>query len=304
MNSDKLLKSGKVAKRFFAVQIAVGFAEVIAGLFTLSVALIADGVQSFADAGVSFIVWTGLRISRKNPDRKFPFGYHRFETMSSIIAAVFMGGLAAVLLYGSCQELLNPTPIINAEVSMIVASAALMASIFLLFYKRRAAKRYKSTALKTDAANSIKDVLTSATVLLGIALSFFLGITQTDAIAGIVIAFFVFTMIRPILRESSLVLLDAFDDHEIVRDIEQTAKQTRGVKQVQKVRMRKAGSYLIGDMRVVIDADLTVRDACCITKAVEKNVKQEFTDILDIKVIIEPDEPIQLPLKKPLEFQI
>jgi cation diffusion facilitator family transporter len=271
---------------------AVGFAEVITGLFTLSVALIADGVQSFADAGVSFIVWTGLRISRKKPDRKFPFGYHRFETMSSIIATGFMGSLAIVLLYNSYQELRNPTPIINAEVSMIVASAALTVSTLLLFYKRRAAKRYKSAALKTDAANSIKDVLASSTVLLGITLSFFLGITQTDAIAGIVIALFVFAMIRPILRESSLVLLDAFDDHEMVGEIEQTAKQTLGVKQVQKVRMRKAGSFLIGDMRVVIDADLTVRDACRITKEVEKNIKREFTDILDIKVIIEPDEPI------------
>jgi cation diffusion facilitator family transporter len=292
LSPDKLLKSGKVAKRFFAVQMAVGFAEVITGLFTLSVALIADGVQSFADAGVSFIVWTGLRISRRKPDHKYPFGYHRFETMSSIVAAGFMGGLAVVLLYKSYQELLNPTPIINAEISMIVASASLTVSALLLVYKRRAAKRYKSAALKTDAANSIKDVLASSTVLLGIALSFSLGITQTDAIAGIVIAFFVFAMIRPILRESSLVLLDAFDDHEIVGEIEQTAKQTRGIKQVQKVRMRKAGSYLIGDMRVVIDADLTVRDACRITKEVEKSIKREFTDILDIKVIIEPDEPI------------
>jgi divalent metal cation (Fe/Co/Zn/Cd) transporter len=44
----------------------VGLSELIFGTFTLSIALIADGIQSFADAGVSLIVWIGLRISRKN----------------------------------------------------------------------------------------------------------------------------------------------------------------------------------------------------------------------------------------------
>ena len=68
----------------------VGITEVFMGIFTLSVALIADGIQSFADAGVSLIVWVGLRISRKAPDGKFHFGYYRVETFSSIIAALFM----------------------------------------------------------------------------------------------------------------------------------------------------------------------------------------------------------------------
>ena len=60
------------------------------GVFTVSIALIADGIQSFADAGVSLIVWIGLRLSRKKPDKRFHFGYHRVETLSSIVAALFM----------------------------------------------------------------------------------------------------------------------------------------------------------------------------------------------------------------------
>jgi divalent metal cation (Fe/Co/Zn/Cd) transporter len=74
----------------------VGFSEVLMGLFTVSVALIADGIQSFADAGVSLIVWIGLRISRRKPDGKFRFGYHRVETFSSLLAALFMATLGGV----------------------------------------------------------------------------------------------------------------------------------------------------------------------------------------------------------------
>jgi cation diffusion facilitator family transporter len=290
--TDKLLKSGRVAKRSFAVQLIVGFVEVFAGLFTLSVALIADGVQSFADAGVSLIVWMGLRISRKKPDRRFPFGYHRFETLSSITAAIFMGVLAGFLMYSSYQELLNPKPIIDPLLSMVVALGAAVTSAFLLIYKRRAAKKYKSTALKTDATNSIKDVLTSVTAFTGIALSLFFGLTQTDAIAGIVISLFVFTMVYPIVRESSLVLMDAFDDPEILSEIEETTKKTKNVKQIQNIRLRKVGSYLIGDAQVVLDADLTVRDAVKIAREIEENIKEEFSDIIEMKIIIKPDEPM------------
>lgn len=290
--TDKLLKSGRVAKRSFAVQLLVGFVEVFVGLFTFSVALIADGVQSFADAGVSLIVWMGLRISRKKPDRRFPFGYHRFETLSSITAAIFMGVLAGFLLYASYQELLNPTPIVDPVLSMFVAFGAAVTSFFLLVYKRRAAKKYNSAALRTDATNSIKDVLTSATAFMGIAFSLFFGFTQTDAIAGIVISLFVFTMVYPIIRETSLVLVDAFDDPEILSEIEATTKRTKNVKQIHHIRLRKVGSYLIGDAQVVLDADLTVRDAVKIVREIEDNIKDEFSDIIEMKIIINPDEPV------------
>ena len=71
--ASNLVQGGKVAKKSFLVQLMVGLVEVVMGIFTLSIALIADGTQSFADAGVSLIVWIGLRISRRAPDRKLPF---------------------------------------------------------------------------------------------------------------------------------------------------------------------------------------------------------------------------------------
>ena len=93
-----LVQGGKVAKRSFLVQLMVGFSELIIGVFTLSIALVADGIQSFADAGVSLIVWTGLKLSRRKPDKRFHFGYHRVETLSSIAAALFMAIIGGITL--------------------------------------------------------------------------------------------------------------------------------------------------------------------------------------------------------------
>jgi cation diffusion facilitator family transporter len=290
--SNPLVQGGKVVRKSFAIQLMVGITEVFMGIFTLSVALIADGIQSFADAGVSLIVWIGLRISRRAPDGKFHFGYYRVETFSSIIAALFMATLGGVVLYASYRGLIKPTAIANAELALVVALLAAAVSSVLLIYKMRAVKKYASLALKTDASNSIKDVLTSITAFIGIALSRYFNIVQADAIAGIVISFFVFTMVYAIMKEASLVLMDACQCPEILTDIENIARSIKHVKQVHSLRMRKIGPYLIGDIHVVVDADLTVRDSSKIAYEIEERLKKEFDAVIEIKVRIDPDEPI------------
>jgi cation diffusion facilitator family transporter len=292
LKSNTLVQGGKVARKSFAIQLMVGITEVFMGIFTLSVALVADGIQSFADAGVSLIVWIGLRISRKAPDGKFHFGYYRVETFSSIIAALFMASLGVVVLYKSFQEFFKPTAIAKPELAMAVALLATAVSSVLLIYKKRASKKYASLALKTDASNSIKDVLTSITAFVGIALARYFNIIQSDAVAGLIISLFVFTMVYPIIKEASLVLMDACQCPEILAGIENIARSVKLVKQVHSLRMRKLGPYLIGDLHVVVDADLTVRDSGKIAYEIEECVKKEFDEVIEIKVRIDPDEPI------------
>jgi len=291
LQSTELAKGGTVAEKSFVILVLVGIVEVFAGIFSLSVALIADGALSFADAAVSLIVWVGLRLSRKAPDGKFHFGYYRVETFSGIVAAFFMTVLGGVILYESYQVLLVPREIMNVEIAMTVALSAAAVALVLSIYKTRAAKKYASLALKTDAFNSVKDVLTSVTAFLGITFSKYLNIAETDSIAGMIIAFFVFTVAYSIMKEASLVLMDACQCTEILLDIENIAKSVKHVKEVHDIRMRKLGPYLMGDMHVVVDGDMSVREADQIATQIEEQVKQEFDEVTEIKVRIEPHEP-------------
>jgi cation diffusion facilitator family transporter len=288
LQSTRLAKGGVVAERSFAILVLVGIVEVSIGIFSFSLALIADGVQSFADAAVSFIVWIGLRLSGKAPDGKFHFGYYRVENFSSIIAAFVLSVSGGLILYESYQGILHPREIVNAEIAMATALSAAAIAGTILFFKVRAARKYDSLALKADAFNSTKDVLTSVTAFVGIALSKYLGIRATDSIAGIIIAFFVFTVAYSVIKESSLVLMDACQCSDILTDIETIAKSVKHVKGVHDIRMRKLGPYLVGDMHIVVDGDMTVREADRIATQIEEQVKQEFDEVTEIKVRIEP----------------
>ena len=290
MQSGELAKGGTVAEKSFVILVLVGIVEVSVGIFSLSIALVADGVQSFADAVVSLIVWIGLRLSKKAPDGKFHFGYYRVETFSSFVAASIMTVLGAAIIYESYMELLNPTEIVNAELAMVVALMATTIALVIFIFKTRAARKYASLALKTDAFNSVKDVLTSLTAFFAIVFSKYAGIVQTDSVAGIVIAVFVFTVAYSIIKESSLVLMDACSCGDILSDIEGIAKSVKHVKEVHNIRMRKLGPYLVGDMHVVVDGAMSVKEADEIATQIEERVKQEFDEVTEIKIRIEPHE--------------
>lgn len=291
LQRTELAKGGGVAAKSFSILVLVGVFEVIIGLFSGSVGLLADGAHSFADAAVSLIVWLGLHLSRKAPDGKFHFGYYRVETFSSIIAALLMIGLGFVILYESYQILLFAREIVNAEIAMVTAIVATIIALSLAFYKLRAAKRIDSLALKTDALNSIKDVSTSLTALFGIIWSHYFGIIQTDSIAGIIIALFIFTVSYVTIKEASLVLMDACTCSEIVSDMENIAKSIKHVEKVENVRLRKLGPYIVGDMRVEVDGNMTVKEADKITKEIEEKIKQEFGEVVEFKIRVEPHNP-------------
>ena len=288
MQKTELAKGGAVAGKSFAVLVLVGIVEVFVGILSTSVALIADGAHSFADAAVSLIVWTGLRLSRKAPDGKFHFGYYRAETFSSMIGAILMTVLGTVILYESYQLFFVTRLIINAEIAMVVALFAAVVSMIMSFYKQRAAKQFDSLALKTDAFNSIKDFLTSLTAFFGIALNHYLGIVQTDSVAGMIIAVFIFTVSYATIKEASLVLMDACSCTDIVSDIENIAKAAPHVKGVHGIRLRKLGPYVVGDMHVEVDGNMTVNEAHELTTQIEEKVKQEFDEIAEIKIRMEP----------------
>ncbi len=290
LRSAELAKGGAVAEKSFVVLVLVGVAEVFVGIFSLSLALVADGIQSFADAVVSLIVWVGLRLSRKAPDGKFHFGYYRVETFSSIVAAFFMVMLGGIILYESYLELLSPREIANAELAIVVAVVATVIAFVQWAFKNRASRQYGSLALKADALNSVKDVLTSFTAFVSIVLSRYYGFMRADAVAGIIIAAFVFTVSYSIVKEASLVLMDACQCSDILTDIANVVKGVKRVISVHDIRMRKVGPYLVGDMHVVVDPDMTVREADLIAEQVEQKVKGKFDTVTEIRVRIEPQE--------------
>jgi divalent metal cation (Fe/Co/Zn/Cd) transporter len=95
-------------------------------------------------------------------------------------------------------------------------------------------------------------------------------------------------MVYTILKEASLVLLDSFQSPEIVEAIEFIAHQQPKVKSAHDVRLRRLGSYVIGDLHISVEGGMSVNEASGIANQIEAEVKKVFRDIIEMNVIIEP----------------
>lgn len=254
--------------------VGIGIAEVLVSAFTGSLTLVADGLDSMADALVSFIVWFGIRMLQKPKSRLFHFGYAKIESLAAFIAAVVIVVLGAFIVYHAYERILHPTTVLNPEIVMVTLAAAGSISLHRAFKVRSVARKYNLVSLNLDAKNSIKDG-TASFVGLGSVLAGYFGIPYMDAIGGILIAIYIFFMAFTAFRESTLVLIDGVKNPELQQQIANHIENKFNVK-VEKILLRPLGHEFSAQVHVELDRNLTLEKVHEKLTAIRKSLIDDF----------------------------
>ena len=131
----ELAEGGRISALSTILMTTIGIFELIVGFVTGSLGLIGDAVDSFADAATSFVVWIGLRLSKRGPDAKFHFGYLRAETLYSMLGAIIITGVGLVVMYESYTTLAIVRELKSGSLAMATALIAMTVSTIMLVYK-------------------------------------------------------------------------------------------------------------------------------------------------------------------------
>jgi cation diffusion facilitator family transporter len=281
--SKGYLEGERLAKLSSFTLAGLGVVEVIAGEFTRSVGLTADGIDSMSDALVSFLVWLGLRISRRAPDERFHFGYYKIESFVAFVGGVGLIGVGAAIIYRSYLAFLDPQPLILPAVALAVLLLAGTISLYRAFQMRRIARKYNISSLRLDANNAIKDSSASFLVFLTV-LASSLGFHQMDAVGGIAVAFFIFFISYVVIKEASLVLIDAYHNPELVEEIRRIVEAEQGVK-ARDILLWAAGPYVQSEIHIEVDESVTVGQLDKIKSSIENSVRQEFSGVQRIIIL-------------------
>ncbi|MGI0009785.1 MAG: cation diffusion facilitator family transporter, partial [Nitrosopumilaceae archaeon] len=119
-DSAAILSRGqRAAKQSVITLAAIGVAEILVSLFTGSITLTADGLDSIADSMISFIVWFGILMAKKPRSNSFHFGYKKVEVLAAFIAAIVITILGSVIAYHAVLALYEPRSIHYPEIPMI-----------------------------------------------------------------------------------------------------------------------------------------------------------------------------------------
>ncbi|MGQ0375877.1 MAG: cation diffusion facilitator family transporter [Nitrososphaerota archaeon] len=285
---DKLL-AFKEARRAAWLSIwtllGIGVAEILISLYTESLTLVADGLDSIADALISFIVWFGIVMLHKPKNKIFHFGYAKIESFAAFVAAIVIAILGILIVYHAYERILHPVELINAEITMLTLVGAGSISLYRAFRVRSVAKKYNLVSLTLDAKNSIKDGSASfvgfASVLAG-----YFGVPYMDAIGGLAIAAYIFFMVYTALKESALVLLDAVKNpklqDEIIEFVEKKFHFT-----VDELLIRPLGNSFHIQIHVLLDRHETLDKVKEISEKIRKEIIETF-HAEEILVIPEP----------------
>lgn len=281
--SEGYLEGERLAKSSSFVLAGLGVAEIVVGELTGSVGLVADGIDSMSDTLISFLVWLGLKTSRKAPDKRFHFGYYKIESFVGFVGAIGLVGVGAAILYRSYLAFLDPRPLAFPALALAVLLIAGTVSLYRALKMRRIASRYNISSLKLDANNAVKDSSASFLVFFTVLVSS-LGFHQMDAVGGMAVAFFIFFISYVAIRETSLVLLDAYHNPALVEDIRAIVEGEPGVK-VRDILLRAAGPSVHAEIHIMVPASTTAAQLDTLNSSIEYSVRQEFDGVQRVVVI-------------------
>jgi cation diffusion facilitator family transporter len=285
--SEGILAGEKIAKLSVITLLSIGIAELIMGHVSGSVVATADGIDSLSDAMITFIVLLGLRIAQRPADKTFHFGYHKVESLAALMAAIGMVVIGSVILYHSYEVLTHPREIQQPILTMIVLASAAVISLHRAFQMRKIANRYDILSLKTDAKNSIKDGSASVIGFFSVFVASQFGFLQADAIGGIIIAGYIFSVSYVSLKRSSLILVDSWQNPKatdiIRKNIEEKFSQ-ESIK-VRSVLLRPTGMVAQAEVHIEVDGTKPLMDVELLSLKIETEIRSKIPTIERVSVV-------------------
>jgi len=276
--NEGLIAGQRIAKISVVTLVSIGIAEIIMGQISGSVVATADGIDSLSDAMISFTVLVGLRIAHRPADKEFPYGYHKVESFAALMAAIGMVAIGGFILYHSYEALLDPREIHQPVLTMVVLAGAAGISLQRAFQMNTIANKYNLLSLKTDAKNSIKDGSASLIGFVSVLVASQFGFLQMDAIGGMIIAGYIFSVSYISLKQSSLILVDSWQNPKItdtVKKIVEEKFKDENVR-VKSVLLRPAGAQAQAEVHLEIDGNKRLADVELLLLKIEMAIRSQI----------------------------
>jgi cation diffusion facilitator family transporter len=279
----------RVALLGLVINVVLASVKIVAGVVGHAYVLIADGIESALDVGGSIVIWGGLTVAARPPDRTHPYGHGKAEPIAALVVAICVLAAAIGLAIESVREILTPHhgP---APFTLGILVAVIVIKEFLFRYVNRIGRDIESTAVQTDAWHHRSDALTSAAAFIGISLALIGGQRWQSAddwaalFACAVIGANGIRLAVPAFHE----IMDTAPAGKIVGSILAVASSVPGVVEVEKCYARKMGLDYYVDLHVGVDGNISVHEGHEIAHRVKNAIQQSDSRIADVLVHIEP----------------
>ncbi len=270
----------------FALNVLVAVFKFIYGTLSGSMSMTNDGIASFLDAGSTLIGLAGVSIASRPPSKKHPYGHAKYETYASVAIGVILIIAAGDIAREAIASLLEGGSHVMVDwASYVIMLATMALNIWVAWWEGRWGRALHSESLTADAKHTWTDVYVSVSVICSL-IFVQLGYPAADALVSLIVALAVLASAISIFLEANRTLADAsrLDAGEVAEVVEGVA----GVAGVDEVRSRGTEGEVYVDLHVLLDPNMTLREANEIAQSAEALLEERFPEVADVSVLMKP----------------
>lgn len=287
--NERFGSASRVIQVGFWVNAGLMTMKLLAGHFGRSEAVFADGMESAADFIAILSSMIALRIGRRPYDEAHPYGHGKAESISTIIVSLVIFGTGGWILFRSAHTIIDGVYEVPGAVAVAAAFLTIITKEALYRYSITVGQRLGSPAILAAAKDHRKDAITSVSTLIGVTGAFF-GLTIMDPIAAGLTSLFIFHIGYETFMGAAHELMDGRPADECIGGIAKLAEGVEGVEHVHEIRCRRSGQYLIVDLKLDMDPEMTVRRSHTIATEVKRRIFEGFPNVGDVMIHINPHE--------------
>jgi cation diffusion facilitator family transporter len=277
-----------------AVNVVLLLFKFVAGIAGHSAAMVADAVHSLSDLVTDAIVLAFVRISSMPQDKSHDYGHGKYETLATTVVGLALALVALGIVYSGVTKIAAWLDGEQLEAPGLLALWAALLSILLkeavFQYSILKARQLDSTAVEANAWHHRSDALSSVGTTIGIGGAIFLGQRWTvldplaSVIVGIVIIWVAFRLLRGGIGDLTEQSLPDSVEDEIIALV----CTLPGIDRPHDLRTRRIGNHYAIEMHILMDGDMTLREAHDKATAVEDLLRERYGAQTHVAVHMEP----------------
>ena len=253
----------------FVLNLAFTIIEIIGGLLTNSLAILSDAVHDLGDSVSLGLGWYLERLSRRESDQYYSYGYRRFSLLGALINTIILVVGALYITLEAIPRLFSPEKP-NAPGMAILAIGGIVIN-GLAALRLRHEKSFNARAI---AWHLLEDVLGWIAVLIVGTLLLFTDLYFLDPLLSILISIYVLYNVQKNLRQTIRLFLQAVPADFKIEDINKRLLQIENIKSVHHTHVWSLdGIDHVLTTHIIVDKDISRESVLCIKEDVRDLVK-------------------------------
>lgn len=226
--------------------------QVIGGIVSGSLALIADALHNFSDAASLLIAWVARRIGRQPADHFKTFGYKRAEVIAALINLITLVIIGLYLIYAALWRVFEPQ-VIEGWTVVIVAGIALVIDVATAMLTYSMSKH--SMNIRAAFLHNVSDALASVGVIVAGSLILLYGWYWTDAAVTFLIAGYVLYQAATLLPKTIHILMEGTPEDISIEEVINAMERVEGVANVHHVHL-----WQLDEHKNALEAHVVIAD--------------------------------------------